>query len=168
MGRPFLFGDCIGLRKAEAEHRHRCCLCSSLIKAISCKFCGSASDTRLPVSVTTICYSQAWQSRKEGQGEAMVSCQCSEARAEKLWGSSRTELHWQSPVKTKDTLSGWALKTAQIPSTLPRKGSVWVNRSFWGTSEVSCLALSHATGNKIPVSGLVVNSGKSSISSSLL
>lgn len=70
--------------------------------------------------------------------------------------------------KPRTAVAVAGLKKLQIPSPLPRKGSVWMNRSFWGTLEVCCLALSYATGNKIPVSAHVVNSGKISISSSLL
>jgi len=73
-----------------------------------------ASDTRLPVNVSIICYSRAWQSRKEGQdeGDDLLSAQRGWSRiAAGLW-HTKIELHWQSPVKTKDTHSSGCCRPA--------------------------------------------------------
>lgn len=93
---------------------HRC-LCSSLFKASSdTSFVASASDTRLPVNVSLVCYSQAWRSRKGGQDEDddPLSVQRGWSRIAAGLRHVRIELRWQSPVKTKDTQSSGCCRPA--------------------------------------------------------
>lgn len=160
----------------------------------------SASDTRLPVNVSIICFSQAWQSRKKGQDEDkdLLSVQRGWSRiAAGLW-QVRIELHWQSPVKTKDSRGSGCCKPASVGKsslhtwfptlckylispviakkptlTPPLLSRLEKTRCEWtglagGILEVSCLAFSRATGNKIPISAHVVISGRSGVNFLLL